>query len=78
MLKIPSLKLWSLIFSSRVLFFAVLAIITFTAFDTMSTDFQLMHTECISTCIYSLNISMKLKNLQNIVLFLVNYNAAFL
>jgi len=69
MLKIRSLKLWSLIFSSRVLFFPVLAIITFTTFDTMSTHFQLMHTECISTCIYSLNISIKLKNLQIIVFF---------
>ena len=56
MLKNLSLKLWSFIFSPRVSFFAVLAIITFTAFDTMSTYFQLMHTECIS--IYSLNISM--------------------
>ena len=56
MLKNLSLKLWSFIFSPRVLFFAVLAIITFTAFYKMSIHFQLMHTECIS--IYSLNISM--------------------
>lgn len=60
MLKNLSLKLWSFIFSPRVLFFAVLAIITFTAFykisDKMSIHFQLRHTECIS--IYSLNTSM--------------------